>query len=914
MSREIAEGKQQVKEAMHRVYDELEQRVEARTAELAQANADLKAESAERQRLEELLRKIKGAYKALGVCNQALINNLDEIELLRQVCRIIKDDCGYHLVWIGVAEQDEAKTVRPVAQAGYEAGYLDTVIITWADTEAGRGPTGTAIRTRRPVVNRNVLDNPNHASCRAQAIVCGYASSAAFPLLNNKGKAIAALNVYAAQPDAFASEETELLIELAGDLADSITSLRMQAQFNWAEEALEREKKLADDIINSLPGIFYLYDEQMILVRWNKKHEVALGYSAQELGQMHTIDFFEGDDKALIQSKLDKLFAEGVVDVEACILTKNGGKIPYYFTALRTKLGGRTYFMGLGVDITERVRAEKELRCYAGRLNILSEIDQGILAAKSPESVARVVVNHIRQFIPCRRVGVTLFDFEANEAVLLAVDDSDGTELTQGIRISLEPFEHEIKAGRQGRITVITGLRLRGLVTEALYAEGIRSLVGVPLISQGELIGSFTLGLGTSDPGAFTREWENFARLVAERLAIAIQQARLHEQVQRHAEELERSVADRTQKLTVLYQVTAVASESLDQQTMLARALERVLEAMKSDAGLIHLLNDDRERLHLTAYQGLPPDFVAQMKSLPAKAGLGGWVIEHDQPLLISDISSDPRLPVQGDTVSRMYIGMPMRAGGRAVGMLSVLRETKHPRFSAEEIVLLTSIADQLGTAAENARLRQLAEQSAVMEERERLARELHDSVAQSLYSMVLLAEGGRRLAGAGDMKSVQDYFSDFEEITLQALKEMRLLLFQLRPPVLEREGLVGALQQRLDAVEGRAGTKVRFLVDGEIELTAAEEEAFYGIAQEALNNALKHASATSLTVSIRSGKDRGVELEIEDNGLGFDPLACGDQGGMGLHTMRQRAEQLGGKLQVISAIGEVTKFLVIIA
>lgn len=256
---------------------------------------------------------------------------------------------------------------------------------------------------------------------------------------------------------------------------------------------------------------------------------------------------------------------------------------------------------------------------------------------------------------------------------------------------------------------------------------------------------------------------------------------------------------------------------------------------------------------------------------------------------------------------------MPMRAGGRAVGMLSVLRETKHPRFSAEEIVLLTSIADQLGTAAENARLRQLAEQSAVMEERERLARELHDSVAQSLYSMVLLAEGGRRLAGAGDMKSVQDYFSDFEEITLQALKEMRLLLFQLRPPVLEREGLVVALQQRLDAVEGRAGTKVRFLVDGEIELTAAEEEAFYGIAQEALNNALKHASATSLTVSIRSGKDRGVELEIEDNGLGFDPLACGDQGGMGLLTMRQRAEQLGGKLQVISAIGEGTKVLVII-
>ena len=131
----------------------------------------------------------------------------------------------------------------------------------------------------------------------------GYASSAAFPLLTSEGEVIAALNVCATQPDAFAPEEIELFTEMARDLADGIMSLRMQAQRNWAEEAVAREKKLAEDIINSLPGIFYLYDEQRTLVRWNKKHEEALGYSAQELGQMHVIDFFEGDDKALIASK-----------------------------------------------------------------------------------------------------------------------------------------------------------------------------------------------------------------------------------------------------------------------------------------------------------------------------------------------------------------------------------------------------------------------------------------------------------------------------------------------------------------------------------------------------------------------------------------------------------------------------------
>jgi signal transduction histidine kinase len=168
-------------------------------------------------------------------------------------------------------------------------------------------------------------------------------------------------------------------------------------------------------------------------------------------------------------------------------------------------------------------------------------------------------------------------------------------------------------------------------------------------------------------------------------------------------------------------------------------------------------------------------------------------------------------------------------------------------------------------------------------------------------------------LAESGDVESVQKYFSDFEGITLQALKEMRLLLYQLRPPVLEQEGLVGALQKRLDTVEGRAGVEVRFLVEGEIELTAEEEEAFYGIAQEALNNALKHASATLLAVCIRSGEGRRVELEIADNGRGFDPLTCGGQGGMGLVTMQQRAEQMGGELQVLSAIGKGTKVRLIV-
>jgi signal transduction histidine kinase len=134
----------------------------------------------------------------------------------------------------------------------------------------------------------------------------------------------------------------------------------------------------------------------------------------------------------------------------------------------------------------------------------------------------------------------------------------------------------------------------------------------------------------------------------------------------------------------------------------------------------------------------------------------------------------------------------------------------------------------------------------------------------------------------------------------------MRLLVYQLRPLVLKREGLVGALQQRLDAVEKRAGVDARLLVEGSVELPAEVEEGLYRIAQEALNNALKHAAPTSVTVRIRTDA-RGVMLEVSDDGRGFDPEGVSDEGGMGLANMRERAERLGGSLVVLSAPGEGT-------
>jgi signal transduction histidine kinase len=239
--------------------------------------------------------------------------------------------------------------------------------------------------------------------------------------------------------------------------------------------------------------------------------------------------------------------------------------------------------------------------------------------------------------------------------------------------------------------------------------------------------------------------------------------------------------------------------------------------------------------------------------------------------------------------------------------------------FSPQDVELLAAIGAPIGVAVENARLYEQAQQVAVVEERQRLARELHDSITQSLHSSALLAEAGQRLASAGDLERTRHYLARLGDISQQALKEMRLLVYELRPLALRQVGLVGGLQQRLDAVERRAGVDARLVVIGgdpgerqEVELPADVEEALYRIAQEALNNALKHGQPSSVTVTLRI-EDR-VELEVADDGTGFDAVAIpGGAGGIGLISMRERADKVGGTLTIHSAPGEGTSVKAII-
>ena len=192
-----------------------------------------------RKELEEELRRANRSLKMLSACNHALIHAENEESLLNSVCQIIVEEGGYKLAWVGFKEKDKKKTVCPVAQAGYEEGYLESLHITWANRERGRGPTGRAIRSGEPSIAKDILNDPGFAPWRAEALKRGYASSVALPLAI-RGETFGALNIYGSEADAFDTGEVNLLQELAGDLSFGINALRARVEQERAEAALRR--------------------------------------------------------------------------------------------------------------------------------------------------------------------------------------------------------------------------------------------------------------------------------------------------------------------------------------------------------------------------------------------------------------------------------------------------------------------------------------------------------------------------------------------------------------------------------------------------------------------------------------------------------------------------------------------------
>ena len=388
----------------------------------------------------------------------------------------------------------------------------------------------------------------------------------------------------------------------------------------------------------------------------------------------------------------------------------------------------------------------------------------------------------------------------------------------------------------------------------------------------------------------------------------------LYAQLEEHSRTLEEKVAARTWEIEQRRQVAeslrgmlTVLNSDLPLDEILEHIVAEASRLLGSDTSAIYGLDGSEGTFTPRTVRGLAASTIANRAFPPDLSR----ALQSGEPVAVPNVTA---ASADSDLLSALecmedccqaLLAVPLIVKGEAYGGL-VLYYSEPRAVSAEEIGLAVAFADQAALAIENARLHDQAREAAVMEERARLARELHDSVTQSLFSMTLLAEAGQRLARAGDLERVRAYLSRLGETSQQSLKEMRLLVYELRPTVLESVGLVSALQQRLDAVEARAGIEARLLAEGVVQVPAVVEEELYRIGEQALNNALKHAAASSVTVRVLGGEGH-MALEVIDNGRGFDPEAVRGRGGQGLMSMRERATRIGGVLSVLSTPGQGT-------
>ena len=367
-------------------------------------------------------------------------------------------------------------------------------------------------------------------------------------------------------------------------------------------------------------------------------------------------------------------------------------------------------------------------------------------------------------------------------------------------------------------------------------------------------------------------------------------------------------------QLTTLLEISQTVVSTLDLEPLLNLILQKLASVVRySGAAIMPLV---KNVLTIQAYRGpkLPSEVELIRIPITRNSELSRLILQR-QPFFIRDINDHPRvlseintaLGQSGRSLSRFHswLVVPLMVKDVQIGIM-VLTHHKENNYNRSARDMVQMFANQATIAIQNAQLYREAQNSAVLEERNRLARELHDSVAQALYSISLYTNATRKALGANKMEVVNSHLEELQRTATEAVADMRLLIYELRPPILDDEGLVEAIRVRLESVEARSDIQFNLEVDGELQLPKMTETEVYRVIQEALNNILKHANATYVFVKIIEDQNH-LYVAIQDNGKGFDQTLTEKSGGYGFRNIHERIRRIGGTLHIDTAPGQGT-------
>lgn len=354
-------------------------------------------------------------------------------------------------------------------------------------------------------------------------------------------------------------------------------------------------------------------------------------------------------------------------------------------------------------------------------------------------------------------------------------------------------------------------------------------------------------------------------------------------------------------ELQLQYEINLISSELLPLEQKLGSMMRRILPIIIADKGLLYL-KDQAGGLTLSTSANLDLKEIYELERFSEK------VLELASERMI--LLKSGKISAEGQgfldaTSAEMATIFPLSVQNQYLGALAVFWMQEQPFTDLDEHVARVA-ASQITIAIEREYLQQTAELAILTEERQRLARELHDSLSQSLFSMLLSADGGQDYARLGEFEKTEEIFKQIKETLQQTLKEMRLLIYELRPSILSQEGLHQAIQRRLESVEKRSGISVYFDDQLSYLLSPAVETQLFGIVQEGLNNILKHANASSVRIVLYQ-ENGSVILQIIDDGQGFNS-AQNTFNGFGITNMKERAKAVAGNLEIESSQGIGTR------
>ena len=631
-------------------------------------------------------------------------------------------------------------------------------------------------------------------------------------------------------------------------------------QVRAEQELREKEAQYRSVFEASTDGLVINDLEDGHLVEVNPAMCRMHGYTYDEFMTRHPMTFIHSDSHPIFAEYIDTVKAGKKFQARAIDIRKDGTPFPVEVHGTTFDYKGKPHVLAVVRDVTEQVQAEEQLREKEEQYRNIFEATSDALFIQNLEDAHIVEVNP---------AACKIFGYAYEELIGLYPRHL----IHSDTYASFNGYLHTIQTGGQFHTQAI-GLHKDGT---AFHLE----VRGTPFMYKGK-------------PHSLT--------VVRD----------ITEQVQAY-ELLEKRVEERTHELSTLLEVSHDVASTIELKPLLVLVLDQLKRVVDYTGSSFSIL--EGEDLVLVENRGPAPlDQVLQLHFPIKTMGIIWEMLSRREPVIIPDVRDTSLLAQAFRTwmgkrlktpfgYIRAWLAIPLSHKEQVIGMLTL--SSREPNYYTPlHASLALAIANQAAVALENARLYEQAQELAALEERQRLARELHDSVSQALYGITLGTHTARTLLERDPSRVAEplDYVLSQAEA---ALTEMRALIFELRPESLETEGLVAALSRQAAALHARHEIEVSTEFCDEPDLPLKAKEELYRVAQEALHNTAKHARANKVNLRMHVDTE-GLLLEVCDNGVGFDTTRS-FPGHLGLHSMRERIARLGGTLQIESTPGQGT-------